>query len=740
MTSWRTSAILGLLLLAAPAPGAADEPRPLPSPTAQVVNLSSAVDFGDGPRLPLTPLAARLGAIVTITGEHVNIVRPDGSELRLKGSPPDEIPVSSDRPTVLLRRGEAWADAGTLAQLLGVGGDIDTEGATLLLSALPSENPSFTSFAVVKPVVLSDPPERAPEQVQPRRRLPDVNSGREDGGVMTELAPVEVGLGVTEMSSLNDPAMTGFYQEIVGPGWSTLNGGPRELRYDSPVRRTLSYFSLDLYDGDRTYMLGDISDPLFGAVTGIDIRSDLNDITSVGAAVMVPNQQLGANAPGQFALRAQTASSTGLSTEVSIAADGSYLLSGEWKRPGASLSSHLIDCYGLKRRDLAWELQALPAVNVFSRIAETEGSYTAGASLAGIQWRLGRSRLGLERARGTSSNEPWGSDALSLSLLSSHTSGTVRYLRPSQPTGREGLEWYLSRFDARGRQVFFSSSAPNRGEWDSGRSYRLGTSLPLRRELRVRAALDWDRDGVHPEGKIEWRPSKDKVIALRYGVFDSGLSGAPSGSALVLQASIGFGSTGRSPQGTGRIIGRVNDDRGQGVADVAVVLEEVAVTFTRADGTFEFRGVEAGRQTVRIDPDRLHADLGGALRPRVVYVRDEAAERADFVVTRLCRISGVVYVQSESGEQREPLVGALLELSDLRTATTDSEGRYAIAALEPGRYTITLGSTLNASLLAPVAPTSWSFSLAPGDRVDGANFAFERRERPIIFEVLRADN
>ena len=67
------------------------------------------------------------------------------------------------------------------------------------------------------------------------------------------------------------------------------------------------------------------------------------------------------------------------------------------------------------------------------------------------------------------------------------------------------------------------------------------------------------------------------------------------------RAGLAFGGTGRGPRGTGRVAGRVSDDRGHGVGDVAVVLEEVAIMFARSDGTFELRGVEPGRQTVRID-------------------------------------------------------------------------------------------------------------------------------------------
>ena len=737
MTSWRSGAILGLFLLTGTGYGAADEGPPR---ARRAVELPAVVDFGDGPRLPLTSLGGQLGIIVTITGEHVNIVRPDGSELRLKGAMPEDVPLSIDRPVLLLSQADAWAAPEDLARLLGVAGGLDPEGGLLLAGRSPRAQQSLETFEVAKPVVVSHSPVPTPEEPQPRR-LPKIDPGGEGDRVFTDVAPIEVGLGVTEVSSFSGPGMAGIYQEMVGPGWGTVNGGARQLGSDSPVHRILSYFTLDVYEGDRTYILGDISDPLFGASTGIEMRSALSDSTSVGAAVLVPDERLGVDGDGQLALRAEAASDSGLATEVSIATDGSYSLSGRWERPGTSLRSDIIESYGIRRRDFAWEHEPLPAVTLSGRFAEANGAYDARASLMGLHWRLlGRARLGLERARGVSAGEAWGTDALSLSLLRGRTSGAVRYVLPSEATGREGLEWHLTRFDSSGRQVFLNSSAPTRGEWASGRSYRLGASWPIQRNVRLRAALDWEGESIHPEGKIEWRPGRDKVISLRYGVFDSGLSGEAAERALVLQASFGFGSTGGQPRGTGRVFGRVKDNLGQAVADVALVLEEVAVTFTRSDGTYEFRGVDPGRQTVRIDRGRLHADLGGALTPRVVCVRDDAAERADFVVTRLCQVSGSVYVQSASGEHRNPLANVVLELSDGQRATTNGEGGYSFVGLNPGRYTVSLASTMDASTLTPLAPTSWSFNLAPGDQVSGANFAFERRERPIIFEVLRADN
>ncbi|MBN1458689.1 MAG: carboxypeptidase regulatory-like domain-containing protein, partial [Armatimonadetes bacterium] len=121
---------------------------------------------------------------------------------------------------------------------------------------------------------------------------------------------------------------------------------------------------------------------------------------------------------------------------------------------------------------------------------------------------------------------------------------------------------------------------------------------------------------------------------------------------------------------------------------------------------------------------------------RTVFVQQNAAERADFVVTRLCRIAGRVYVQAGPAQYGEALGGAIIELSNGQRATTNSTGSYSFDSLPPGRYTASFASPTDASTLTPTSPTSWSFRLEPGDEVTGADFAFARRERPVVFDAV----
>jgi len=67
---------------------------------------------------------------------------------------------------------------------------------------------------------------------------------------------------------------------------------------------------------------------------------------------------------------------------------------------------------------------------------------------------------------------------------------------------------------------------------------------------------------------------------------------------------------------------------------------------------------------------------------------------------------------------------------------TNSKGRYVFEGLDPGRYVVSLVSMEDANKLDPLGPTSWTVTLTPGDRIEEADFTFEQRQRPIVFEAI----
>ena len=738
MISRRTSVICGLLLMvAAGVAGATQEQSASLKLTGSAATLSQVADFGDGPRVPLSELGGRLGVIVTVAGRNINIVRRDGSELRLKGAFAGDprLPVASD--AILIRDGEAWALPEEALPLLGLA-ETGRQGPRPSAMGRDGSAPgAFQAFEVAKPAVARPAP-RPPATSPHARVLPNLatNSPAESGWV--EVYPVEVEVGIGRTSTFTSQGMTGFYQQVIGPAAGSTGYQPRELEPRSPVSTTMSHLHLETADGDRFFAVGDVFHPLWGTATGIEVESAISEHSRVAASVMVPSDTRGEHPDGRFALRASTASPAGLATEAAIGADGSYFASGSWEGQRLSLRSSIAERSDLSRRDVWCQHRPLPSVTMFGRVSEVAGLYEARAKLLGVHWRLGRAHVGVERTQGTSFGEPWATDAISVSLLRGQASGVVRYLVPREGTGRAGLELSLSRCDSLGRQVFFSSSAPGNTELGASRSYRLGTSMPVGKDLRARTALDWGASGIHPEGKLEWRPSRDRMVALRYGVLDFGAPGTTAGRALVLQASWAFGEAGEGPRGTGHVVGTVKDDSGLGIADVIVVLDGETTAVTAPDGSYRFDGVDLGRHLVKLDPARLHTDLGGLLQTRAVFVSQNEPGRADFLLTRLCQIAGQVYVKDARSDYREPLASVVVELSSGVQATTDSGGRYRFVGLKPGRYTVGVASTTDLSALMPIPPTSWSFNLRPGENATGADFAFERRQRHIIFAVLPA--
>jgi len=736
MTLRRTSAICGLVLtVAAGVAGAAQEQAASLPGGGESTDLSRVADFGDGPRVPLSELGGRLGVIVTVAGRNVNIVHRDGSELRLKASFPGDPQLPTARNGIVIRDGEAWALPEKALPLLGLGEPEVQEQGRPAARGSGSQAAAFEAFEVVKPAV-ARVASSAPETPSHVPRLPSLaaSAPTEDG--YAEVYPVEVNLAVSRTSTFTAPDMRGYYQEVIGPAGRTRGQDPRELAPRSPVSTTMSHLHLEARDGDRTCAVGDVFHPLWGTATGIEVESAVSQQSRVAASVMVPADARGERPDGQLALRASTSSPYGLATEAAIGADGSYFASGSWDGQRLSLRSSMAERSDLKRRDAWCQHRPLPSLTVFGRVSQMTGLYDAQATLLGLHWRLGRAHLGLDRTEGTSFGEAWATDAMSVSVLRGQSSGAVRYLVPREGLGRAGLEWSLTRCDRLGRQLFLSSSAPENTALGAGRVYRLGGSMPIGEDFRARAAVDWGAGGVHPEGKVQWRPRRDRMVSLRYGVLDFGAPGTATGRAVVLQASFAFGGSDDAPRGTGRVVGTVKDDAGCGVGDVTVVLDGEKRGVTRPDGGYAFSGIELGQHLVKIDPDRLHADLGGMLRTRAVFVSQDEPGRADFVLTRLCQIAGQVYIKDGTSDNREPLPNVLVELSNGLQATTDTMGCYRFVGLTPGRYTVGLASTTDLSALRPIPPTSWPLQLRPGERVGGADFVFEQRQRHIIFAVL----
>jgi hypothetical protein len=684
-------------------------------------------------RVPLSSTAARMGVIVVVSGGDIHIMRPDGTESRLHGKTPKAAsPRRSDDPAPLISDGEVWVRPNDVLALLAPS-DPKQEATPKPPPAKPTQTTAgFETFEVQKPVVAAPEPPRT-QLRQPQRASLLVTSPKQN--IMTELSASAMSLAFNRTTILHDQDLRGFYAQSFGAP-RHLDVNPRGLDPESPYSPVVSYLSLEVTDGARRYSVGDASDPLFGSATGIAFSTAVSKKTRAGASVMLPSLREGDRGDGQLGIRAETLAGKNLVAEAAVAGDGAYYTAARWNTPGLSLRVAALQGSDNRRSELWWRAKVLPAVSLMGRSSAIGGGLNARADGLSVAWTLGRAQASVERARASSDGEPWLSDSISLSLFRSNLTGIFRYLVSRQGEGRNGLEWTLSRLGRHGRQVFLSSSAPQVGAAVEPRSYRVGVHSEVNRKMRARIALVREGSGFRPELSVEIRPSVDQIISVGYGAFDAGTPGTGLGNAVVIQAALAFGGPKGRRQGVGRIQGRVTDDANQGVPDVAVMLNDKDVTLTRSDGSYEFAGLLEGRYNVKLDPSRIPADYSGGQSAHNVSVTSQETGSADFRLTRLCQISGSVYIELNGQGQRQPLSGLVVELNTGTRTTTDDAGRYSFAGLGPGKYTVSLISDTSGQSLIPVPPTSWSLRLAPGDKAAGADFRFLQRRKPVLFGQL----
>ena len=684
--------------------------------------VSAESALGVDQRLPLSVIGARMGAIVLVTGADVHITRPDGTETRLRAARPEALARRDQDPVAVVRDGEAWVRARDVVALLGPG---QSAGAD-------QDKASFETFEVQKPVVAA-PPQPPPAPKRPRLASLTVRSLSQASP--PDVTPTPMSLGFSRFSVLTGEGEHGFCMQSFGAPRQALDTRGRRLDPRSPFSPELSYLSLDMGDDRRRYGIGDMFDPLFGTATGIGFSSSLSGAMRAGASLVLPTAAPGERSDGELALRTEAVARKYLTTEAAVASDGARYGAASWNRPEFTFHTSLFQGDSTQRQDLWWRAKARPSLSFFGRSAAISGDYDASTNALGVSWDTRRLHAAIERLDGQSLGKPWAQNALSLSFFRGDLTGIVRYLDSQEEGGRAGVEWSLSRSSRRG-YVFLSSSAPQQ---DSGepRTYRVGAATELRRRIRARLALVDDLSRATPELSLEYRPSRDQIASISYGAFDAGVPNAAPSSALVVQAALSFGGPGHSFAGIGEVSGTVTDDAGQGVADVAVSLDDASVVLTGPDGSYRFSGLESGRHMVHLDPSRIPADFMGAAQKRIVYVSAQEAGHAEFLLTRLCQIGGQVYVESDTTRRREGLPGVVVELSNGARTTADDQGRYSFSGLAPGNYSVSVPSgEPQAGGAAPIPPTSWSFRLKPGEKVSGADFGFLRRERPVIFGQL----
>jgi len=698
---------------------------------------SLAQEFADGQRLPLSAIGISAGVIVVANGRNVNIVRRDGTEMRLKGVLPGDPPAPEAGRKPLIRNGEVWVRAGDLPELLGRTCTCDAKVTTVARDT-GGASTRFDTFEVPSPTVLKPAPKPTP--VWRPRQLPSLQPEEDQGKSWIEVTPVEMSLSLSRIAGIATPDLRGSFQEVWGELPSSRTNRDRNLDPDSPVSRVLSYVAIEAEEGSRHYRAGDSYDPLFGWGTGIGFTTPVSSTLQLGATVVVPGDMPGQDGEGQMALQAHLSPQKAVSLETEIAGDGSYHAQARVSKPGLSLMSSILDMADRQQQATWWQKDLWSGLAVVGRISSSAGEYKLDSQALGLRWDRGPWHVTGERDRAVAEGEESAASSVSALWMQRDLFAALRYLARDTADGPSGFEWTIARTDPSGRQISLSSLGPR----DGGTAYRLGASLPLSRSLQARASLEWGPGGALPECKLEWKRSRDQMVVLRYGAAYSDDNEREPEPAVALYANLAFGRTGASGLEACDIAGSVKDDAGEGVPDVEVLLDDATEAVTRADGTFQFTGIEEGLHSVRLDPSRLHTDLGSDCRPSTVVAAPGTPAQVEFLVVRLCEIGGETFVTpiaaDGSAGEPEPLGGVQVECrsagvlqGEAIRATSDDRGRYLFTGLKPGRYVVSLmeGQELGRLTLTP--PSEWVFALQAGEKVSGANFVFQRRERAVIF-------
>ncbi len=707
---------------------------------------SLAQEFADGQRLPLSVIGIPAGVIVVATGRNVNIVRRDGTEMRLKGVLPGDPPTADMGSKPLIRNGEVWVRAEDLPELLGRTCTCDAKTTTVARD-MGGGSAQFDTFEVPSPTVLKPTPRAAP--VWRPRQLPSLQLEGDQGRSWVEVTPVEMSVSLSHIAGIATPDLRGSFQEMWGELPSNRANRDRNLDPSSPVSRVLSYVAIEAEEGSHHYRAGDSYDPLFGWGTGIGFTTPVSSTLQLGAAVVVPGDLPGQEDDGQVALQARLSPQKTVSLETEIAGDGSYHAQARVSKPGLSLVSSVLDMADRQQQATWWQKDLWHGLAAVGRVSSSAGEYELDAQALGLRWDRGPWHVTAERERAVAEGEESAASSVSALWMQRDLFAALRYLARDAAGGPSGFEWTIARTDPSGKQISLSSLGPR----DGGTAYRLGASLPLSRSLQVRTSLEWGPGGALPECKLEWKHSRDQMVVLRYGAAywdDSVLAQASADMmaepepAVALYANLAFGRTGASGLEGCDIAGSVKDDAGEGVPDVVVLLDDATEAVTQADGTFQFTGIEEGVHNVRLDPARLRTDLGSDCRRSTVVATPHTPAQAQFLVLRLCEIGGETFVTpiAADGSAGDPegLAGVEVECrsagalqGEAIRATSDDRGRYLFTGLKPGRYVVSLVEGQDFGRLTLTPPSEWLLALQAGEKVSGTNFVFQQRERAVIF-------
>jgi len=193
-----------------------------------------------------------------------------------------------------------------------------------------------------------------------------------------------------------------------------------------------------------------------------------------------------------------------------------------------------------------------------------------------------------------------------------------------------------------------------------------------------------------------------------------------------------------SPSARGDITGKVSDHTGAAMANVTIIIDNRHEIASDKNGEFRFKKVDPGQHNITLDVSSIPAYLSPITRIQKIDVKARHTTHVEFLLTKLLKISGVIWVDEngngtpDPGEER--IENAVLSLNTRSKTFSDADGVYTFNNLFPGSYKVTIEESSLPEGCNLISPSSWDVSLGVDQEIPSANFIVEVKKRTIIFE------
>ena len=152
------------------------------------------------------------------------------------------------------------------------------------------------------------------------------------------------------------------------------------------------------------------------------------------------------------------------------------------------------------------------------------------------------------------------------------------------------------------------------------------------------------------------------------------------------------------------------------LANALVVLDGGQSERTDSTGSFEFRFVQAGPHSVRLDPATVPGGLIPDREVQTVNAQGGMIATVTFDVGNFAGVSGAVQVQETDGKLH-PLGGIGVAVDGIQAAVTAPDGRYSLGRLSIGPHTVSVVDATLPSTLALTGDAKRTVNVAAGTTV-----------------------